>query len=151
MEDFLVRWKRALLVGVLGGLIHSLVIGGLYIYLHGPELFGYSPSSNTVEVFELIHIYMITGSFILGAVPAVLYVERQLISPIVTLLVFVIGLLLSSPGGLEPGAGQSGATNFAFYFSLWIIPLSIAGLIGGVEYTAKLLIHTDTNHQSQTD
>lgn len=151
MEDVLVDKRRTLLAGLLGGLLHFVIVGGFYIFLHGPELFGYSPSTNTVEVFEIIHIYIIIGAFMLGAVPGVLFAERKLISPAVTIFVVVLGILLLSPGGLEQRPQQVGASNFAFYFTMWIVPLTIALIIGGLEYAVKRLNQLDSTHQPQTD
>lgn len=74
--------KRALIAGIVGGLVHFVVIGGLYTYLRGPILWGYHAYSNSFAAFEPIHIYIFTGTFLLGVLPAILLVEYRLVSPL---------------------------------------------------------------------
>lgn len=143
--DISVNKKRALSAALLGGVLHFVIIGGLYTYLHGPELFGYSTSTDSFGLFELFNLNMIVGAFLLGAIPAVLLVERRLFTPTVTLFVVVAAILFTSPRGLETNPRDVGISDFAFYFVLWFIPLAIAILVGGLEYLIRHLLRLEND------
>lgn len=132
--------ERTLIAGALGGLVHFVLVGGLYVYLYGPELFGYSTTTNTFARFEPITIYVILGAFVLGALPAVLLAERRLVTPALTILAFVAGIVLMSPRGLEPRWKAAGPSDLAFYFLLWFVPVFVACLLGGIEELVRHLI-----------
>lgn len=141
--------KRALLAALLGGVLHFVIIGGLYSYLHGPELFGYSTSTDSFGLFELFNLYIIVGAFLLGAVPAVLLAERRLFTPIVTLFLVIAAILFFSPGGLEPNPRDAGISDFAFYFVLWFVPFTIAILLGGLEYLVRQLLQLENDSHNR--
>lgn len=143
--------KRALIAGVIGGLVHAIAVGGLNAYLSGPEVFGYSAASNSFGLLEPIHGYILVGTFLLGAVPAVLLVERRLVMPSLTTVATVAVVVLSSSGGLEPHPELAGPSNFDFYFLLWVGPLFIAGVAGGLEYGVRRLLSSDSAADPATE
>lgn len=131
---------RTLIAGMLGGLVHFVVVGGLYVYLYGPGLFGYSTTTNSFARFEPTTVYVILGAFVLGALPAVLLAERRLVTPTLTILAFVAVVLLSTPGGLERAPRAAGPSNLAFYFLLWFVPVFVAAILGGIEQLVRHLM-----------
>jgi len=131
--------ERTLLAGLVGGLLHLVLVGGLHVYLYGPELFGYSATTNSFARFGPITVYVVVGAFLLGALPAVLLAERRLVTPTLTVLAFVVGVLLLDPGGLERAPRAAGPSNLAFYFLLWFVPAFIAALLGGIEDLVRYL------------
>lgn len=77
MNGTLSGYRGPLLAGVVDGLVHFAIVGGISVYLYGPSVFGYSPVTNAFHLFNLPQLSVIFGPFILGAVPAVLLVERH--------------------------------------------------------------------------
>jgi hypothetical protein len=134
--------ERTLLAGVIGGLLHLVVVGGLYVYLYGPELFGYSATTNSFAPFGPTTVYVVVGAFLLGALPAVLLAERRLVTPALTVLAFVAGIVLMLPQGLEPRWKAAGPSDLAFYFLLWFVPLFVACVLGGIEALVRHLTET---------
>lgn len=132
--------RRTLVAGTLGGLLHLVGAGGLTVYLHGPELFGYSTTTGSFARFGLINLYVILGGFLLGALPAVLLAERRLVTPTLTVLAFLVGVLLSSSGGLEPDWRAAGSSDMAFYFFLWYVTAFVASVLGGMEELVRHLV-----------
>lgn len=132
--------QRALIAGVVGGLLHLVLVGGLHVYLHGPELFGYSTRTNSFSRVEPTTVYIVLGAFVLGALPAVLLAERRLVTPALTIVAFVAGIVLLLPQGLEPDWKAAGASNMDFYFHLWFVPLFVAALLGGIEALVRHLL-----------
>jgi hypothetical protein len=144
--------RRTLIAGCIGGLVHAVVVGGLYVYLHGPELFGYSTATDSFGLFEPFTLYVVVGAFVLGVLPAVLLVDRRLVTPSLAIIVIVAGILLLSPRGLQRrprAAGPPG--NFAFYFIWWFAPLFVATLAGGIEYGARRLRRDESPARSTGD
>lgn len=139
MEVVLVSRRRLLAAGIVGGLVHFVVIGGLYAYLRGPELFGYSTATNSFSMFEVTHLYILLGAFLPGAVPGVLLVERRLVVPTVTIGVIAISTLWMSPLGLERASYEGPLGPFGFYFAFWFAPLIVATVMGGIEYAMRQL------------
>lgn len=131
--------KRALIAGILGGLLHFVLVGGLYVYLYGPELFGYSTTTNSFAGVGPTTIYVIVGAFVLGALPSFLLAERRLVTPALTVFAFVAGVLLLEPGGLKRAPRAAGPSNLAFYFLLWFVPMVVACLLGGLEELVRHL------------
>lgn len=123
--------KEIAAAGLLGGLVHAIVAGGLHNYFFGGGLFGLDDPSIT-----LFSVYVICGALLLGAVPAVLFVHRRLVTPGVTVgTIALVALLSSSPG--PESARAAGPSNFAFYFIWWLAPLAIALVVGGVEHLLR--------------
>lgn len=143
VENILMNERRTLTAGVIGGLVHAVVVGGLYVYLHGPELFGYSTATNSLGPFEPFTLYVIGGAFVLGVVPAVLLVDRRLVTPSLAIIAIVAGILLLSPRGLQRRPRAAGPPDFAFYFIWWFAPLFVASLAGGIEYGARRLLRDE--------
>lgn len=131
--------KRALIAGVIGGLVHFVVVGGISVYLYGPVIFGYSTATNSFAMFDPAHVSIVFGSFVLGAVPAVLLVEYRLVTPPVTIAALVAGILLLQPGGLERQLNPQLPPIIAFYFLFWVGPLFIACFAGGIEHLIRRL------------
>lgn len=131
--------ERTLLAGVLGGLLHLSLVGGLYVYLYGPELFGYSAATHSFSRVGPTTFYVVVGAFVLGALPAVLLAERRLVTPALTVLAFVLGVLLLEPGGLRRAPRAAGPSNLGFYFLLWLVPAFVAALFGGIEALVRHL------------
>ena len=102
--------ERTLLAGLVGGLLHLVLVGGLHVYLYGPELFGYSATTNSFARFGPITVYVVVGAFLLGALPAVLLAERRLVTPTLTVsptksvsfVRIVYSRLAACPGGPYP-------------------------------------------------
>lgn len=132
--------RRTLIAGLLGGLLHLVIVGGLAVYLSGPELFGYSTTTNSFTRFGLINLYVVSGGFLLGALPAVLLAERRLVAPVLTIVAFVAGIVLILPGGLEPAWRVAGPSDLAFYFLLWFVPAFVASVLGGIEALVRHLL-----------
>jgi hypothetical protein len=154
MEDRIVSKRRTLITGVLGGVIHFIVIGGFYVYLYGPELFGYSTATNSFGLVrsEPFLLFIIFGASVIGFVPAVLWVEWRLVTPTLAVVGVVLVWLLVFPMELERNWRAAGPPTFAFYFVFWFVPVSIAGLAGGIEYLARYLIRKEnTTPHSQTE
>lgn len=131
---------RTLVAGTLGGLLHLVGVGGLTVYLHGPELFGYSTSTNSFSRVDPTTIYIVFGAVVLGALPAVLLSERRLVTPALTIVAFVAALVLMLPQGLEPRWRAAGPSDLAFYFHLWFVPLLVACVLGGIEELVRHLM-----------
>jgi hypothetical protein len=151
VENILMNERWTLIAAVVGGLVH-VVVGGLYVYLHGPELFGYSTATDSFGLFEPFTLYVVVGGFVLGVVPAVLLVDRRLVTPSLAIIVIVAGILLLTPRGLQRrprAAGPPG--NFAFYFIWWFAPLFVATLAGGIEYGARRLRRDELPARSTGD
>lgn len=132
--------ERAVVAGTLGGLLHLVGVGGLYVYRYGPELVGYSTTANSFSRFGPFTLYVLLGAFVLGALPAVLLVERRLVTPALTVLAILSAVLLSTPGGLERAPRAAGPGNLAFYFALWIVPAFVASVLGGIEELVRHLL-----------
>lgn len=131
---------RTLVAGTLGGLLHLVLVGGLHVYLYGPELFGYSTATNSFSRVEPTTIYIVFGAFVLGALPAVLLAERRLVTPVLTILAFVAAIVLMLPQGLEPQWKAAGPpSDLTFYFHLWFVPLLVACVLGGIEELVRHL------------
>lgn len=130
---------RTLAAAIIGGLLHLVGVGGLYVYLYGPELFGYSTTSNSFSRFGPFTLYVLLGAFVLGALPAVLLAERRLVAPALTVLAILAAVLLSTPGGLEQDWRSAGPSNLAFYFLLWIVPAFAATVLGSIEALVRHL------------
>jgi hypothetical protein len=143
MNGSLSGYRQPLLAGVVGGLVHAVAVGGLNAYLSGPEVFGYSPAANSFGLFEPIHAFILVGTFLLGAVPAVLLVERRLVTPSLTIVAIAAVVALSLPGTLEPHPELAGPSNFDFYFLFWVGPLFVACVAGGVEHLARRPFRND--------
>lgn len=123
--------KKLAVAGLLGGLFHVVIVGGLYVHFLG------WPSYSFASVYATLGtIYVYGGALLPGAVPAVLYVQKQLVIPGVTVGAIAIAALLSSPTGSK-SAQLAGASDFAFYFIFWFVPLAIAIIIGGAEYLLR--------------
>jgi hypothetical protein len=138
-----VNRKRTLIAGVVGGLVHLAIVGGISVYLYGPVIFGYSTPTNSFALFDPAHVSIVFGSFVLGAVPAVLLVEYRLVTPPVTIAVMVAGLLLFQPGGLERQLNPQLPPIIAFYFLFWVGPLFVACIAGGLEYGVRRLLSSE--------
>ena len=152
MENVLLNDRRTLIAAGIGGLVHAAVVGGLYVYLHGPELFGYSTATNSFGPFEPFTLYISIGAVVLGVVPAVLLVDRRLVTPSLAIIVIVAGILLLSPRGLQRRPRAAGPPGyFAFYFIMWFAPLIVASLAGGIEYGARRLRRADVPARSTGD
>lgn len=134
--------RQTLIAGVLGGLLHFIVVGGFYVYLYGPELFGYSTTTNSFGLVrsEPFLLFIIFGAFITGAVPAMLLVKWRLVTPPLAIVAVVLGWLLFTPGELEQNWRAAGPPTFAFYFVLWYVWIFIAILLGGLEYLIRHLL-----------
>lgn len=149
MEDILVDRKRALIAGVGGGLVHFAIVGGISVYLYGLSVFGYSPATNAFHLFDLPQLSVIFGSFILGAIPAVLLVERRLVTPSVVIGTIVASILLVEPGALERTLNPQLPTLLEFYFLFWFAPLFVACVAGGVEYFARRLLRDESDENGR--
>jgi hypothetical protein len=147
-----VNRKRTPIAGVLGGLVHFAIVGGLYAYLRGPELFGYSTYANSFfGLSDPVRIYVLLGAILLGAVPVLMWVEHRLVTPTVTIVAIVVSILLFSPAGLERATGHGGPLSmFGFYFMFWFAPLIVATVVGGLEYGARQLRRKNPTDNGQS-
>lgn len=117
--------QKCAVAGLLGGLAHVLIAGGSYVYFFGGPLYSFEGLDATVAT-----ISGYGGAVLLGALPAVLFVHKRLVTPGFTVTVIAVAAVVSSLSG--PGSPQF-PTDFAWYFMGWFVPLSIAIGIGVIE------------------
>lgn len=126
--------KKLAGAGLLGGLLHLVIAGGVYVYFFGGPLYGFE---RITDVGFTVNVWV--GAILLGAIPAILFVHKQLVTPGLTVgAIAVAAFLWSSPG--PESAQLAGASDFAFYFIFWFVPLAIAIIIGGAEYLLRTRI-----------
>lgn len=116
------------IAGVVGaGIAHAVLAALLWDYV------GHDSLVELWAVKPLNGLYIGLGLFLLGAVPAALYVEREVVSP----GVIVVGLLVASTAATVVSgparAPAGGPTPFGLYVLAWIGVLALAGLSARVE------------------
>lgn len=126
------RYQDQVLYGLLGGLLHLAAVAVFilsYVTLSGHTFSLRSPGSGIVPVAVL---------FVLGAGCSLLYVNYDLLSPIGIIGLFDIISVSASPPEVWTYPGPAGPPSFyQFYIFFFMIPLAIAGLMGGIEHWAR--------------
>lgn len=110
----------------IGGFIHLIIFGGLYLLLFGNQLIDFGGGFWDV-VWSLNIIF---GAIMLGAIPTYLLVKYELVAPIPVIIIIALITITSSP----IGGNISGPPDFAFYFIFWFVPLGLSIIIGVFEY-----------------
>lgn len=119
--------KRTILSGLVGGGIHSILVGALWIR------FGFT---SRVVGNEIFLVYTAVGVVTVGAIPTALWYAQRLRSP---LLVVTGTFALSAYSNWTTSVAQSptptpvGPTAFGWYLLGWVIVLGVALLAGGLE------------------
>lgn len=84
---------------------------------------------------------LLTGSVLLGAIPAVAWVQYQLCTPLLVALGGYLILLITSWPGMVDSARYAGVsitmTMFELVLSLWVLLLAVALYCGFVEYLLR--------------
>ena len=76
--------------------------------------------------------------FVLGAVCSILYFSYNLCTPIGIILLFDISFILGSSAEVWTDRAPAGPPSFySLYIFFFVIPLSIAVLMGGIEYWTR--------------
>lgn len=125
--------RRTLGLGLLGGLVHSALASGLWVW------FGFT---TRVQGNELFLGYILTGAVVLGVVPTLLLVTKRLVSPILAIAGLGLGSAYQTwsvyvapeiaPTPVDP-------TPFGWYLLGWIIVIAVALILGGGEYGIRHL------------
>lgn len=126
------RYQDQVVYGLLGGVIHLVSVAAFilsYVTLSGYTFSLESPGSGIVPVAVL---------FVLGVACSLLYINFNVISPTGIIILFDIISVVASPPEVWTYPGPAGPPSFyQFYVFFFIIPLAIAGLVGGIEYWAR--------------
>lgn len=76
--------------------------------------------------------------FVLGAVCSILYFSYNLYTPVGIILLFDISFILGSSAEVWTDRAPAGPPSFySLYIFFFVIPLSIAVLMGGIEYWTR--------------
>lgn len=126
------RYQDQVVYGFLGGLIHLVSVAVFilsYVTSSGYTFSLKSPGSGIVPVAVL---------FVLGVACSLLYINYNLISPIGIIVLFDVVSVSASPPAVWTYPGPAGPPSFyQFYIFFFIVPLAVAGLVGGIEYWAR--------------
>lgn len=116
---------------VIGGSVVGLVHAGVAVFLW--HHFGFDNLRELLAIKPLIGLYLLSGMFLLGFVPAACYVGKRLVAPTVV----IAGLLTLTVAGswlVGPVRAPTGApTPFGLYVLTWVAILALAGLAGVIE------------------
>ena len=83
--------------------------------------------------------------FVLGAVCSILYFSYDLYTPIGIILLFDISFILGSSAEVWTDRAPAGPPSFySLYILFFVIPLSIAVLMGGIEYWTRAQWRAET-------
>lgn len=127
-------------VGV--GLVLCAITFFVHVYLARFE-HGYGLAQGIVG-----QMWILAGSFLLGAVPAFVLTRYRLGSPILVALGAYMIALLTSWSSMIESAHSAGAgitpTVFDLMTPLWFLPLVVALLFGGVEYWIRSIVEDVT-------
>ncbi|WP_283403922.1 hypothetical protein [Halorubrum sp. DM2] len=120
--------RRAFGFALFGGILHLLIAGMLWIW------FGF-----TTRV-DLFLVYNSIGAMLLGAIPTLLLVTKQLVTP----SFIVAGTLTVSAYGtwsvyVAPPVTPTpvGPTPFGWYLIGWVVVVALALVAGGAEYGVR--------------
>lgn len=122
--------RSSIIGGLVGGLIHAGV--AVFLWNHW-----FDNLREMLIIKPLNGSYLILGMFLLGFVPVMFYVGKEVISPAIVVAVF---LLLSGFGSWLAGpvhAPSAVPTPFALYIIFWVGVVAIACLIGRFESHRK--------------
>ena len=87
--------------------------------------------------------------FVLGAVCSILYFSYDLHTPVGIILLFDISFILASPAEVWTDQAPAGPPSFySLYIFFFVIPLSIAALMGGIEYWTRSRWKAETADRS---
>ncbi|ADD04856.1 uncharacterized protein Nmag_1276 [Natrialba magadii ATCC 43099] len=131
---------RTIAIGVAGGVLHAVVVRAIYASVrHAPIWDG----SVILEPIVLLAVsYILVGQLLVGAVTAVMLVRHRLVTPLVALTALFSWLSYRTWLSLE-ATRELGATPGispqpdALYVALWFVPLTIALVLGGLEYLLR--------------
>jgi hypothetical protein len=116
----------AVLAGVVAGLVHA----GVAIVLWNRW---FDDLAGMLAAKPLNGVYLLVGMFLLGFVPALLYVGGDVLSPAAVVAAFLVPSAVGS-WLLGPVRSPSAApTPFSLYVLLWVAVVALAGVAGGVE------------------
>lgn len=116
---------------VIGGSVVGLVHAGVAVFLW--HHFGYDNLRELLAIKPLNGMYILSGMFLLGFVPAAFYLGKRLVSPALVvagvLALTIVGSWLAGPVRAPTGA----PTPFGLYVLAWLGIVVVAGLAGVVE------------------
>lgn len=120
---------------VLGGFVGGLVHTGVALFLW--DRFGFDSLPELLLIKPVDGVYILLGMFVLGFVPAALYIGQRSVSPAI---VVSGSLLLSGFGSWQAGpvrAPVGGPTPYGLYVFLWVAVVVLAWVSGRIERTWK--------------
>ncbi|ELZ01539.1 hypothetical protein C482_07184 [Natrialba chahannaoensis JCM 10990] len=131
---------RTIAIGVAGGILHAVVVRAIYTYVRHASIWD---GSVVLEPFVLFVVsYLLFGQLLVGAVTAVMLVRYRLLTPVLGLTALFSWLSYRTWLSLE-ATRELGATSGispqpdALYVALWFVPLTIALVLGGLEYLLR--------------
>jgi hypothetical protein len=116
---------------VLGGLVHLILVGGIYLYKSGTNLLSTIDFGTLADVAFTLN--GILGAFLIGAIPVYISSKYRLTFPILVTILIAVGIIITTPD--DPNA--AGPSDFAFYFIFWIVPVVLTLISGGVEVLVR--------------
>ena len=139
----MIRYSSRIVLISLGGLAHvAFVLAFIFSFV---TISGHSFSIDSF-VGGGVPIAVL---FVLGAVCSILYFNYNVYTPIGIILLFDISFILASPAEVWTDRAPAGPPSFySLYIFFFVIPLSMAVFMGGVEYWARIRWKAETTGRS---
>lgn len=132
--------RRSIVVASLVGVLHGCIV--LWVYAHMRQQSVMTTFTGDGIGASLWTVWILLGLVILGGTPVILFTQYRLIGPLAA-LVSIYGVSAYMSFQTLSAAREVGATPSvtlrpdSAYILLWMFPLFVVLLIGGIEYLLR--------------